>query len=53
MTHMEKYSFNPFTDEEEAVYILFDYKTRNPLSYEAATIVIKESEMPNGSIKES
>ncbi len=52
MTHMEKYSFNPLTGEEGTVYILFDYKTRNPLSFEAAAIVIKESEMPDGSIKE-
>lgn len=52
MTHMEKYSFNPFTGEKGAVYILFDYKTRNPLSYEAAAIVIKESELTDGSIKE-
>ncbi|MBE5949030.1 MAG: DUF4080 domain-containing protein [Lachnospiraceae bacterium] len=53
MTHMEKYSFNPLTGEEGVVYILFDYKTRNPLSYEAAVIVIKESELTDGSIKES
>lgn len=53
MTHMEKYSFNPLTGEAGAVYILFDYKTRNPLSYEAAAIVIKESELTDGSIKES
>lgn len=52
MTHMEKYSFNPYTGERENIYILFDYKTRNPLSYEAAVILIKESELINGCIKE-
>lgn len=52
MTHMEKYFFNPYTGERENIYILFDYKTRNPLSYEAAVILIKESELINGCIKE-
>lgn len=52
MTHMEKYSFNPYTGEHENIYILFDYKTRNPLSGEAAAILIKESELIDGCIKE-
>jgi len=28
--------------KEEITYVLFDYKARNPLNYEATTYVIKE-----------
>lgn len=40
MTHIEKLQINPFTMKNEETYILFDYKNRNPLTYEARTIKI-------------
>ncbi len=48
MTHLERYEYNPYTYEKEQVYILFDYQVRNPLSYEARTIILKESELKFG-----
>ncbi|NLZ80928.1 MAG: B12-binding domain-containing radical SAM protein [Clostridiales bacterium] len=40
MTHIEKFCINPFTMKKEETYILFDYKNRNPLTYEARTLEI-------------
>lgn len=45
MTHLEKYEYNPYTKKREPIYILFDYQNRNPLSYEARTVILKESEL--------
>lgn len=42
MTHLERFSKNPVTDEEGEVWILFDYKERNPFTYAARTIEIKK-----------
>lgn len=40
MTHLEKFSRNPVTNEKGEVWILFDYKERNPFTYAAKTIEI-------------
>lgn len=40
MTHIERFRINPFTMKKEETYILFDYKNRNPLTYEARTLKI-------------
>lgn len=40
MTHIERFCINPFTLKKEETYILFDYKNRNPLTYEARTMEI-------------
>ena len=48
MTHLERYEYNPYTYEKEQLYILFDYQVRNPLSYEARTVILKESELKFG-----
>lgn len=40
MTHIERLQINPFTMKKEETYILFDYKNRNPLTYEARTVII-------------
>ena len=37
MTHIERYE----TFEKEIIYILYDYKERNPLNQEAKTYVIE------------
>lgn len=42
MTHLERFSKNPVTDEEGEVWILFVYKERNPFTYAARTIEIKK-----------
>lgn len=48
MTHLERYGYNPYACEKEQIYILFDYQVRNPLSYEARTVILKESELCYG-----
>ncbi|MBO5278084.1 MAG: B12-binding domain-containing radical SAM protein [Lachnospiraceae bacterium] len=35
MTHVEHFSRHPLTGEEQELFLLFDYKNRNPLSFEA------------------
>jgi len=48
MTHLEPFYYPVWDMEvveqkkEEITYVLFDYKARNPLNYEATTYVIKE-----------
>lgn len=42
MTHLEKFSRNPVTNEKGEVWILFDYKERNPFTYAAKTIEIND-----------
>lgn len=36
MTHVEHFYRNPVTGERKEVYLLFDYRKRNPLSFEAS-----------------
>lgn len=42
MTHLEKFSRNPVTNEKGEVWILFDYKERNPFTYAAKAIEIND-----------
>lgn len=41
MTHLERFVMHPVTKEMGEVYILFDYKNRNPLNYDARTITVQ------------
>lgn len=42
MTHVEHFSHHPVTGEEREIFLLFDYKNRNPLTSEAAVIEVIE-----------
>lgn len=41
MTHVEHFFSHPVTGEEKEVFLLFDYKKRNPLTFEAAVTEVK------------
>ncbi|MBQ9765049.1 MAG: B12-binding domain-containing radical SAM protein [Lachnospiraceae bacterium] len=49
MTHIESYDYNPYTNAQEDIYILFDYKVRDALNHEARVVILKESELSDGS----
>ena len=42
MTHVEHFSHHPVTGEEREIFLLFDYKKRNPLTFEAAVTELGE-----------
>lgn len=41
MTHMEHFNRHPVTGEERETFLLFDYRRRNPLTFEAAVIELE------------
>lgn len=42
MTHLERMDVHPVTGKKEACWVLFDYKHRDILTYDARTVVIEE-----------
>lgn len=44
MTHVEHFFRNPVTGAERETFLLFDYKDRNPLSFEARVMELKPAE---------